>query len=150
MDNERKGNTGISRHRTQLIRIATGELCHQAYYIRKVTYSKTGNTIKKQSAGHEPALCHLTKTTTNPYKPDSVIPPGGETVIIYLALPLLVRSSCQPTYIGRAALNRTPIWHYSAQGLPHIAVACLMRRLLLYVFTLTSVSGGGYFLWHSL
>ena len=71
-------------------------------------------------------------------------------VIIYLVRVLLPGSICQPTIIGRAALSRLPIWHFSAQGLPPNVVANTCRRLLLYIFTLTSNKVGGYFLWHSL
>ena len=95
--------------------------------------------------------CQLTKTLQT-CKPDSVASYGQEVVIIYLGRLSQGTSICQPTGIGRVALNHRPIWHFSAQGLPHYGVATLMRRLLPYVFTLTPppLAGGGYFLWHSL
>lgn len=93
--------------------------------------------------------CQLTKTLQI-CKPDSVTPYGQEAAIIYLGCLSQSSSICQPTGIGRVALNHRPIWHFSAQGLPHYGVATLMRRLLPYVFTLTTPKCGGYFLWHSL
>jgi len=93
--------------------------------------------------------CQLTKTLQT-CKPDSVASYGQEVVIIYLGCLSQDTSICQPTGIGRVALNHRPIWHFSAQGLPHYGVATLMRRLLPYVFTLTPPWRGGYFLWHFL
>lgn len=58
--------------------------------------------------------------------------------------------AANPRTIGRAALKRTPIWHFSTQGLPHNIVTNTMRRLLPYVFTLTFIAKGGHFLWHCL
>lgn len=57
--------------------------------------------------------------------------------IIYLGCCSHSTSFCQPTDIGRAALNHPPIWHFSAQGLPHRNVTTTKCRLLLYIFTLT-------------
>jgi len=39
-------------------------------------------------------------------------------VAIYLEKPSLTFSICLPASIGRAALNRLPIKHFSTQGLP--------------------------------
>lgn len=39
-------------------------------------------------------------------------------VAIYLEKPSLTFSICLPTNIGRAALKRLPIKHFSTQGLP--------------------------------
>ena len=47
-------------------------------------------------------------------------------------------SSCLPSGIGRAALNRRYTWHFSMQGLPAPAVTCRSRGLLPHVFNLTS------------
>jgi hypothetical protein len=58
-----------------------------------------------------------------------------------------------PTHqLGRAALKRWRIWHFSTQGLPRSIVANKPRGLLPHVFTLASRRGvtGGYFLWHCL
>ena len=72
-------------------------------------------------------------------KPDPV-PAVMRAVIIYLVLTLLQGSSCLPSGIGRAALNRRYTWHFSMQGLPAPAVTCRSRGLLPHVFNLTSRS----------
>lgn len=79
-----------------------------------------------------------------------ILSPTSWGVIIYLEQYSRIVSSCQPTYIGRAVLRRMPIWHFSTQGLPPLHVAMPRRSLLHYIFTLTTVAGGGYFLWHCL
>src|SRR5580658_1313055 len=73
-------------------------------------------------------------------------------VIIYLAPELLQSSSCLPSGIGRAALDRRYTWHFSMQGLPAPAVTRRRRGLLPHVFNLTArlAPGGSYFLWHYL
>src|ERR1700761_9274306 len=58
-------------------------------------------------------------------------------VIIYLAPALLQGSSCLPSGIGRAALNRRYTWHFSMQGLPAPSITCRHRGLLPHVFNLT-------------
>ncbi len=72
-------------------------------------------------------------------KPDSVFP-FREMVTIYLEQRSHVASSCQPAGIGRAALNRLPIWHFSTQGLPLSIVTDKHRGLLHRIFTLTATS----------
>ena len=57
--------------------------------------------------------------------------------------------------LGRAALKRLPMWHYSMQGLPAIVVANNCRELLPHVFNLTPTHSNGEgegsnFLWHYL
>jgi hypothetical protein len=39
--------------------------------------------------------------------------------------------------LGRAALKRLPMWHYSMQGLPARIITETRRELLPHVFTLT-------------
>ena len=73
----------------------------------------------------------------NSCKPDSVIPYCYEIAAIYLGDTLLHHSICLPAGIGRAALNRLPIGHFSTKGLPIIAVTCNYRALLPHIFTLT-------------
>jgi len=63
--------------------------------------------------------------------------PKQKTTIIYLGNTSLHRSICLPASIGRAALNRLPIGHFSTQGLPLPYVAILQRALLPHIFTLT-------------
>ena len=90
-------------------------------------------------------------------KPDPV-PALRRAIIIYLAPALLPGSSCLPSGIGRAALDRRYTWHFSMQGLPAPAVTCRRRGLLPHVFNLTPLfafmhgdkKGGSYFLWHYL
>ncbi len=89
-------------------------------------------------------------------KPDPV-PAVRRAVIIYLAPALLQRSSCLPSGIGRAALNRRYTWHFSMQGLPAPAITHRDRGLLPHVFNLTlplsafqRKEKGSYFLWHYL
>ena len=60
-----------------------------------------------------------------------------QAVIIYLAPALLQGSSCLPSGIGRAALNRRYMWHFSMQGLPAPSVTGRGRGLLPHVFNLT-------------
>jgi hypothetical protein len=54
-------------------------------------------------------------------KPDPV-PALRRAVIIYLAPALLQGSSCLPSGIGQAALDRRFTWHFSMQGLPAPAI----------------------------
>lgn len=88
------------------------------------------------------------------YQPVSrILFPIARVAIIYLAPALLPGSSCLPSGIGRAALDRRCMWHFSMQGLPAPAVTCQRRRLLPHVFNFTARRvrpGGSYFLWHSL
>jgi len=44
--------------------------------------------------------------------------------------------------LGRAALKRLPMWHYSMQGLPAIIVANNCRELLPHVFTFIPLKAG--------
>src|SRR5580658_3236549 len=90
-------------------------------------------------------------------KPDPVPAPicasiNPRVAIIYLAPALLQGSSCLPSGIGRAALNRRYTWHFNMQGLPAPAVTCRRRGLLPHVFNLTAplAPGGSYFLCHYL
>jgi hypothetical protein len=71
-------------------------------------------------------------------------------VIIYLAPALLQGSSCLPSGIGRAVLDRRYTWHFSMQGLPAPAITCRRRGLLPHIFTLIRQLTDSYFLWHSL
>jgi hypothetical protein len=91
-------------------------------------------------------------------KPDPV-PAVRQAVIIYLVATLLQQSSCLPSGIGRAALKRRYMWHFSMQGLPAPSVTWRGRGLLPRVFNLTPPFGctcakqkgrGSYFLWHYL
>lgn len=103
------------------------------------------------SVGPKPTLSSINQNNyaiTN--KPDSVTPYGPGVVIIYLGCSSRGTSICQPTNIGRAVLDRSPIWHFSTQGLPLCKVTSVHRRLLPYFFTLTIPKYGGYFLWHCL
>jgi hypothetical protein len=105
-------------------------------------------------------VCGLRRDEEKSYQPVSRIlfPPkyaqriNSRVAIIYLAPALLQGSSCLPSGIGRAALNRRYTWHFSMQGLPAPAVTCRRRGLLPHVFNLTAriAPGGSYFLWHSL
>src|SRR5882762_7049130 len=69
-------------------------------------------------------------------KPDPV-PAVKRVVIIYLAPALLQGSSCLPSGIGRAVLERRYTWHFSMQGLPVPAITHRGRGLLPHVFNLT-------------
>jgi hypothetical protein len=79
-----------------------------------------------------------------------LFPTESREAIIYLGQRSHIASRCQPTYIGRAILRRMLIWHFSTQGLPLHRVTTTHRSLLHYVFTLTPMNRGGYFLWHCL
>ena len=74
-------------------------------------------------------------------KPDPVVLKLIKMVIIYLALSLLTKSSCLPSYaanqnIRRAAFKRRCTWHYSTQGLPGLYITAPTRELLPHIFTL--------------
>ena len=74
------------------------------------------------------------------YQPVSRIlyqPINRQMVIIYLAATLLLQSCCLPFGIGRAALKRRYMWHYSTQGLPNLSITAKTRELLPHVFNLT-------------
>lgn len=93
--------------------------------------------LPKNRAPDKPALTSLNQNNYKTYKPDSVIPYGPGMAVIYLGCCSHITSFCQPADIGRAALNRPPIWHFSTQGLPLYIVTSIKRRLLPCIFTLT-------------
>jgi len=89
------------------------------------TYSRTYNRKSWHALNQQTAIHFYqngkqtyspTKTKSEPHRhkaqPRQVLA-ASRAVIIYLASALLQRSSCLPSGIGRAALNRRYTWHFS-------------------------------------
>lgn len=68
-------------------------------------------------------------------KPDPVSAKGGWlSFICFAGYP--AKSICLPANIGRAALKRWPMWHFSMQGLPGTVITYRTCELLPHIFTL--------------